>query len=162
MAIVKRKFSPQMQTLAAQVNTARNAAVGANIHRDASERIVTAATANSPSTAVTLANDIRRIYAFHAADDVAHKAADGTNVTALAACHDDTTCIALVLALALAYEAHRVSTSVHDNADSTHSLTSTTVTTIGQAETVATDMKAKLNLHLAAALAGKSVRLVKA
>jgi len=162
MAIVKRKFSPQMRTLAAQVNAARNAAVGSNIHRDASERIVTAATANSPSTAITLANDCLRIFNFHCADDVGHKAADGDNPVALEACTDQTTCIALVLALATAYEAHRVDTDVHDNADSTHSLASTTVVTIGNAETVATDLKAKLNLHMAAALAGSSVRMVTA
>jgi hypothetical protein len=83
MAIVKRKFSPQMRTLAEQVNAARVTDVGSNKHRDASERIVTAPTADTPTKAITLANDIRRIYMFHYGDDVAHKAVDATNTIAL-------------------------------------------------------------------------------
>lgn len=161
MALVHNRTSPQIADIATAINTTRQAAVGTSKpHADASEVTVTAADSATPATAIALANNLLSVYNFHLGDTLAHKVADSADLTGLSPCVDNTTCIALVLAMATGYETHRASTTYHYTADSTNTLTSTTVTTIGQAETVATDLKAKLNAHMATALAGKSLRVI--
>lgn len=165
MALVIRKTSPTHSKLGTLINGIRGAVGSATkFHLDAYETTVTAADAGATELAkgITLANQIRAIYNFHVSDTVAHAGTDADEATAVAKASDQTTLIALVLDLAAQYELHRVETAgpVHLNADSTNTLTSTTVTTLAQACAVATDLKAKLNAHMANALAGQSARVV--
>jgi hypothetical protein len=134
---------------------------GSNYHLDKAEYSVTAPDADTAPKAYVLANQLLAVCIFHAQDLLAHKAFPagdgGDEILAFVKATDDTTCIALVLALAEWYTDHIGLTSAHYSADSTNTLTSLTVTTIGQAETVATDMKAKLNAHFSSdTLAGPS------
>jgi len=166
MATVLRNTDPMAPVIATAVNDIKaQIGHGSSFHLDASEVTVTAANATDGPTAITLANNILAVFKFHASDLLAHKANDATvdaDLAALSPCTDNTTCIALVLAMCTAFTAHLDSTTANYADDSTNDLSSSTVTTIGQAETVATDMKAKLNAHMASAPAAKSIRLIDA
>jgi len=167
MAVATRRTSPNLLKITNGVNGARAAVgAGANFHLDAYETPVSAATAVDLGTSITLTNQIKAIYNTHVVDLLAHGSADSADVVATATAVDQTTVIALAHDLAAAYELHRVkvtgSPAVHYNADSTNSLTSTTVTTLAHVEAVMTDMKAKLNLHMASAPLGSSMRLTPA
>src|SRR5260370_30846486 len=118
MALVHRRTSPQIADIATSINSTRKASAGTNPHADASEVVGSAADAATPATAIALANNLLAVYNFHLGDTLAHKVADAADLTGLTPCVDNTTCIALVLSMALGYETHRASTSYHYAADS--------------------------------------------
>jgi hypothetical protein len=88
----------------------------------------------------------------HAASTEAHKAADTALDAAITVNSCDTLahCITNLNAVKAWYNTHRASTTYHYNADATNSVTAAdAATTQAQADTLANDIKAKWNLHLA-------------
>ena len=158
MATVIRNTAPEVPALVTAINGARVAAVGSSFHPDASEVVVTAATATNLATSLTLVNQLRAVFEFHKADTVAHKAADATTMTAPAAT-DLATAITLANELKADYNVHRASTTYHYTADSTNAVAATNASDQDTLNTLVNEIKTDLNAHMAGAPAGASLRL---
>lgn len=174
-----RKGSNQVQVaLVTQFNALRDAMVGTNFHARATlagpvlddatvvpaTLAVGAANSSSLSTAIALANDILRVLGAHFADDLAHKSA----LSAALGLSDlpSTAVLATVQtranALKAAYNTHLSAANVHFTNDGTNASSSPDSTDQTSLNTLLNEMKTDINAHIAAALAGQSIRLTPA
>lgn len=130
----------------------------------ASALTVTAANGAGTLAALrTLCLDIYNVYLAHLADDLAHKVADPAPV--LVKPTSSSTLVDLqtfVNAVKADYNTHRASTTYHGVADGTNTITSADATDQASADTLANELKADLNLHMAAAMTSPSLKLLDA
>jgi hypothetical protein len=144
--------------------------VTAPIHFDRAEYAITAANASSLETSRTLLGAVVTAYLTHAADALAHLAADATNVPAetlqelLAALPTDTLGGMQTLAneFKALYNAHRAEAGVHATNDAGHAIAAADATDQSSLNTLLNELKADLNLHMADGLATPSWRAVDA
>lgn len=122
---------------------------------------LTVTAANGDGTLATLlliANDIKRVYEAHLADDNAHKIADPA--PALVAATDLTTAQTLLNAIKADYGTHIASTTYHGAADATNTIVAADATNQATADTLANELKTDLNAHMATALTNSGIKLV--
>lgn len=165
MATVLRKTDPMAQHLADAVNSLKaQIGAGSDFHLDAYENTVTTANATDLPTSVALVNQMRAIWNGHVVDTLAHKAADSTDETAVAAANPNAGDGGLAGAIALANDLetklnlHVVSTTYHYAADTV--IATAAATDLASLETLANALKTKFGTHLASAPSGHSIRVV--
>lgn len=142
--------------------------VTAPIHFDRAEYAITAANASSLETSRTLTAAVLSAYMRHAADTLAHVAADDTNVPAetLAELLDVIRDAALSDLQDVAndvkgfYNAHRSQSGVHATNDSGHAIAAADASDQSSLNTLLNELKADLNLHMADGLTTQSWRVV--
>jgi hypothetical protein len=116
--------------------------------------VVTADATSSKATAITYLNNLKAMLNAHMANATSHVAADATNpvvLTDLATGATWSQIQAMVDAIRVSYEAHRVLTAggVHGAADNTNSATVAAVGSVQTSvDTNLTDIKAKFNAHV--------------
>ncbi len=144
---------------------------GAAFHLDAAEtdRQISSANASDLATSLVLVNELRAKYALHVGADnagagMAHKVQDVTNVVSAAVATDLATGITLGNAIKTAYEAHRASTTYHQNADSTNTIAASNASDQSSLNTLLNELKGDFNAHMASAPTNSapSIRLVDA
>jgi hypothetical protein len=159
--------------LVAASNQQQTDAIGSFFHRDrtcasshqdfrsptVTRVTVTAATASSEGTSVTLANDIKAALNLHFADSVAHSTALSAAI-ATADATDVTTAITLGNACKAAFNTHRTESNVHFNNDSTNAVAATNASDQSSLNTLLNEMKGDINAHLASAPTGVFINLV--
>lgn len=123
---------------------------------------VTATDASSLATLRTLCRDLYVVGAAHFADAVAHVAADtdndwGTKPATDAALSALQTWLN---ARKVDLNAHFLQSGVHFTNDTTRLITSADATDQSSSDTLANEIKADLNAHITAALAGSSIKLI--
>lgn len=135
---------------------------------------VTAATASSLATSRTLTRDIWFVATTHFADAIAdsganggaHAAADDTAITAFGDNIATDANLAAIEAALNAYKAalnvHASESGVHAHDDSALVISTADASDQSSANTLANAIKAALNTHISAALAGPSIKLVSA
>lgn len=134
---------------------------GSNFHLDKSEYTVTAANASNLATALTLVNEIVRVYQFHMADTLAHKVT-GVALASYAEATDLASAMARANDVKAKYEVHRASTTFHYTADSTNAIVAADASDQSTLNTLLNELKTDLVAHLASGPTGKSLRLVDA
>lgn len=122
---------------------------------------IATANASNEATLVALCKDIRAMIILHSKDSVGHKVADAVFPAAVATEPSTTaTCITFLNAAKAAYAVHIASTTYHPNADGTNTIAAADATDEASAITLANEMKIDVNAHMAAGLAGYSIRMV--
>lgn len=169
MATVWYQTWPQAQRIAdAHNDLKKQIGAGAFFHLDAYENPVAKANASNLATAVALANEIRAVHNFMMTDTLAHKVADVTDPTAVAAANPNAGDGGLAGAIALAndikakYNVHIASTTYHYNADATNNITSANASDLTTLQTLLNELKGDMNAHMASAPTGKSIRVLPA
>lgn len=134
------------------------------VHYDRGEYVVTVANASSLSTSVALVKALITAYNLHIADTLGHDAADTTNVltATVASVVGLATAITAANELKAAYNAHRSESGVHATDDSGHAITSADATIQSELNTLANELKADFNLHIADGFAAPSWRMTDA
>lgn len=152
--------------LVAEVNRMRVAAVSSNVHYSTtrvpggSALTVSAANASSEATSIALCRNIIAVLRQHAADSVAHKLADPTELPEISDVFDLDTAIDGANACKAWQNTHRASTTYHAAADATNAIASADATDQTSLNTLLNEMKTDITAHIAAALAGNSFELV--
>lgn len=118
-----------------------------------------AAAADLP-TVITLANELKRVYAQHGDDTHVHDATDGTNVIAAPDATDQTTANTLLNEIKADYNAHRSEAGVHPNNDAGNAVLAADASDLATSITLANEIQTDLNAHINAALTGQGVQLV--
>lgn len=118
---------------------------------------VTAATASSLNTSITLANNIRQVLNQHFADDVAHNAADSTNPVSTAVATNLATVETLLNDCKAAFNAHLTQSGVHITDDAINTVATADASDQSSANALANALKTAINAHLASAPTGHSV-----
>lgn len=160
MALILRKIDPLATTIRDLVNGAlKRVGAGSSFHLDACELTVQSANASDLATSLTLANELKALYEFHLADDLAHKVADPAPALTIAT--DLATAQTLANAIKSDYNTHRASTTYHYTADSTNTITSADATDQSSLNTLLNELKTDLGAHfIGAPTSGQMVRLV--
>lgn len=166
--------------LVTAVNAALDGHLSSEIHRDKtsvpagdslnpSSTVLTIDSANASSlaTSLVLVAEIQGVLAVHMADDSAHLEADTTNVNfdgyALDLTDNTTklaTAILLANAIKVDYEAHRVSTVFHVNADSSHTISASAATDQNSLNTLLNELKTDITAHIAGGPAWQRLVLI--
>ena len=135
---------------------------------------VTAATASSLATSRTLTRDIWLVATTHFADAIADSGANGgahlaADATAIAAFGDNIATDADLAAIQAALNAYKAALNVHASESGVHAhddgalvIATTDASDQGTANTLANAIKAALNTHITAAMAGPSIKIVPA
>lgn len=172
MQIIKGSHGVQAAVVD-QLNRLRDISVGSNFHASktalppsgdppvATVLSITAAAPTTLATRVALANDVKRVLNEHFKDDLAHDS-DVSDQIATAAATDEATAITLANACKDAYEAHRTESNVHFNNDATNTIAAADASDTGSLDTLLAELKTDINAHIAAALAGDSIKLIPA
>jgi hypothetical protein len=128
---------------------------------------VSATNAVDLGTTVALANQLFGIMVLHMSDDQVHLKFDNVNVPTLDGyqvqlASDLPSVEVLLNALKVLFDAHLTQSGVHQNNDTSNSVSSTpNATSLGTAETLANALKVALNAHMASAPTGAPrVRLI--
>jgi hypothetical protein len=130
-------------------------------HPTSTPYTVTAADATTTATLRALCQNIYRVYSTHIADDLAHEAADATNVIAAGLPADDADQTALNTFLnqaKAAYNLHRSQSGVHFTNDSGNAIGSADATDAASSYTLANEIKVDLSAHVQA---GPAYHLIK-
>jgi ribosome-associated translation inhibitor RaiA len=163
MAKVIRKSSPMAQYLADAINDLKaQIGAGAFFHLDKCELSVTVADATDLPTALLLCQNIQAIWAFHGLDTLAHKVADGVDVTVAPIPTDLATAITWANEFKADYNLHIASTTYHYNADATNAVAAANATILSDLLTLINQEKSKLNAHIVSGQPAKSLRVVAA
>lgn len=135
---------------------------------------VTAANASDLATSRTLTQDIWLVATTHFADAIAtsganggaHAAADSTAIASFGSDIADTAVLATIYGALNAYKAalniHASQSGVHAHDDSALVISTTDASDQGTTNTLANAIKAALNTHISAAMAGPSIKIVPA
>ncbi len=118
---------------------------------------VTAATASSLPTSITLTNNIIGVLSTHMADAHAHLLADATNnptVDGYIAAIDLTTVKTNLNACKALFNAHLTQTNVHPNNDTANSVSTANATDQTTANNLANALKTAINAHISAGKSG--------
>lgn len=160
MATQIRNTHPLVPTFVDAINAIKTQ-IGAStkFHLDKSELTAIAATASDLTTAMTLCNELIAVWRFHAADTLAHKAADATELPALNAAVDLDSAVTAAEALRVNHGDHIASTTYHYNADATNTISATTVTDLTTLKAALNEMKTDLNAHMADGPSAASMRM---
>lgn len=161
MATVVRNTHPTISLICTSHNAIKSQiGAGSFFHLDASEVLVTAATAADLPTAIEMCNNIRAVLVFHKADTLAHKAEDATAIGELAT--DLDTAVAAANLHKSGYNTHIASTAAHYTKDETNGVATTDASDLPTLITLLNAIKGKVNAHLASAPAAASLRMVQA
>jgi hypothetical protein len=123
---------------------------------------VTAATAADLPTSIALANQLTSYFNVHAADALAHKAADTANAIATPAAADLPTSIALANAIKAKFNAHLVQSGVHCTNDATNTNATAAATDLPTTIALLNAMKGNFNAHFVSCPAGQCIKVVDA
>ena len=162
MANTVRNPSTNERTLIEAINAIRHIEAASSVHADAAELVVTAANATDLASAIALAQNLSDVYNTHRVDLLAHAAADSTNTvaTAKSAIVSQSTAITFANQLKAAYNAHRSQSGVHHADDSGHATSSSDASGALSLYTLLNELKTDINAHMAASLAGASLRAI--
>jgi len=123
---------------------------------------ITSANASDLPTVITLANEAKDLFAVHAADAVAHEAADTANAIAAADASDQSTSNTLLNELKADYNLHLAQSGVHFTNDTTNAISAANASDLATSITLANALKTAWNAHVAFALSAPSVKIVEA
>ena len=179
MSIKYRKSAEfNAQLFATEVNLLLDAALTTQVHRDktsvptgdwftpSSTPLLIAGATTNLETCVALTNELKGALYFHMNDDSAHLVVDSVNVAFdgyqvdgyIAASTTFAQSVLCANAMKLNYNSHMAQSGVHQNNDSTHTVTASASTDLASLKTLLADLKSKVNLHFADA--GTTQRLV--
>ncbi len=162
MATPLRATDPVIAPLVAAFNDLKaQVGAGSAFHMDKSEKTVTSANASSLATSLTLVNELTTVYAFHAADLLAHKAA-GNALAATTPCTTLAQAITRANDIKAKFNLHCAATAQHYTADETNTTSATDAADQSSLNTLLNELKADINAHMASGPAAKSLRLVSA
>jgi|GEM_PF-2134849 len=162
-----------LRALVQEVNRLRDAAVGANIHYSAtpaaqnlnSDPLAPTVLSVSITLTATLAgriataNHIKGVLNHHFRDTGAHGTAFSPVITTADAT-DAATARTLLTACKTAYGTHRTLANAHGTNDTTNTIAAADATDDASFDTLATELKADITAHIAAALAGYHIELI--
>jgi hypothetical protein len=123
-------------------------------------QLIDAPDATDLATSLVLVNQIKKYYNAHAADAVAHKAADAANAVSAVDATNLATAQTLANEIKTDYTAHIASTTYHHSADATNTIAAANASDQGTLNTLLNEIKADFNAHIQSAPTGHSVVLV--